>query len=342
MNRDSFLFYRSYYEAIKNLPDSTKLEVYNAVMEFGLYSNEIELHDEFARSIFTLIKPVLETNNKRFKGGKSGGRPKEKKPMVLKNENLSKTYGSENSGKNENLRHLWIKDISSDEDIGYRIKDKDISSDEDDIYLECIKIHSCPPCPADASGSNPKDSDLPTADAEIAPNDRGEISSPPGSAPPPVGVDLPSAGRAGNAAGIDRKHNALGAETFGPGTDQFRITDRRRVQGNLVRAGVEHSADVLDGADPPADSQRDENLLRSPADHVIHACAVVAGRRDIEEDNFVRPLAVVFLGGLDGISRINQIDEIDALDDPAVLDVETRYDSLCKHRTPAFPEKLIR
>ena len=185
MNRDSFLFYRSYYEAIKNLPDSTKLEVYNAVMEFGLYGNEIELHDEFARSIFTLIKPVLETNNKRFKGGKSGGRPKEKKPMVLKNENLSKTYGFENSDKNENLSHLRIKDISSDEDIGYRIKDKDISSDEDDIYLECIKIHSCPPCPADASGSNPKDSDLPTADAETVPNEPEENPSPPGSAPPP-------------------------------------------------------------------------------------------------------------------------------------------------------------
>lgn len=185
MNRDSFLFYRSYYEAIKNLPDSTKLEVYNAVMEYGLYGNEIELHDEFARSIFTLIKPVLETNNKRFKSGKSGGRPRKEKPMVLKNENQSKTYGFENSGKNENLRHLMIKDISSDEDIGYRIEDKDISSDEDDIYLECIKIHSCPPCPADASGSNPKDSDLPTADAETAPNEPEENPSPPGSAPPP-------------------------------------------------------------------------------------------------------------------------------------------------------------
>ena len=189
MNRDGFLFYRSYYEAIKNLPDNIKLEVYNAVMEYGLYGNEIELHDEFARSIFTLIKPVLETNNKKFKSGKSGGRPRKEKPMVLKNENQSKTYGFENSGKNENLRHLMIKDISSDEDIGYRIEDKDISSDEDDIYLECIKIHSCPPCPADASGSNPEDSDLPTADAEIAPNDREEIPSPPGSAPPPSPIE---------------------------------------------------------------------------------------------------------------------------------------------------------
>ena len=51
--------------------------------------------------------------------------------------------------------------------------------------MESVVTLSCPPCPADASGSNPEDSDLPTADAEIAPNDRGEISSPPGSAPPP-------------------------------------------------------------------------------------------------------------------------------------------------------------
>ena len=91
MNRDGFLFYRSYYEAIKNLPDNIKLEVYNAVMEYGLYGNEIELHDEFARSIFTLIKPVLETNNKKFKSGKSGGRPRKEKPMVLKTPAKMKT-----------------------------------------------------------------------------------------------------------------------------------------------------------------------------------------------------------------------------------------------------------
>lgn len=162
MNRDSFLFYRSYYEAIKNLPDSTKLEVYNAVMEYGLYSNEIELHDGFARSIFTLIKPVLETNNKRFKGGKSGGRPRKEKPMVLRNKNQNETYGFENSDKNENLSHLRIKDISSDEDIGYRKKDKGNNT----LSADALSSSSSE---EDTSGSNPEDADLPTADAEDVP-----------------------------------------------------------------------------------------------------------------------------------------------------------------------------
>lgn len=162
MNRDSFLFYKSYYEAIKNLPDSTKLEVYNAVMEYGLYSNEIELHDGFARSIFTLIKPVLETNNKRFRGGKSGGRPRKEKPMVLRNKNQNETYGFENSDKNENLSHLRIKDISSDEDIGYRKKDKGNNT----LSADALSSSSSE---EDTSGSNPEDTDSPTADAEDVP-----------------------------------------------------------------------------------------------------------------------------------------------------------------------------
>lgn len=156
------MFYKSYYEAIKNLPDSTKLEVYNAIMEYGLYSNEIELHDGFARSIFTLIKPVLETNNKRFKGGKSGGRPRKEKPMVLRNKNQNETYGFENSDKNENLSHLRIKDISSDEDIGYRKKDKGNNT----LSADALSSSSSE---EDTSGSNPEDTDLPTADAEDVP-----------------------------------------------------------------------------------------------------------------------------------------------------------------------------
>lgn len=73
----------------------------------------------------------------------------------------------------------------------------------------------------------------------------------------------------------------------------------------LSAPGVEHSADVFDGAYAAADGQGNENLFRRSPDHVVHACPVVAGRRDIKEDKFVGALPVVFLCGFDGVSRVD-------------------------------------
>ena len=41
--RDSIVFYRSYYEIIKELPDEQKLKLYEAIFEYGLNDDEIEL-----------------------------------------------------------------------------------------------------------------------------------------------------------------------------------------------------------------------------------------------------------------------------------------------------------
>ena len=75
--RDSFIFYRSFYEAIKDLPRDIQGEIYTAIMEYGLYGNEIDSLKPIARSIFTLIKPQIDVNNKRFENGKKGGRKKD-------------------------------------------------------------------------------------------------------------------------------------------------------------------------------------------------------------------------------------------------------------------------
>lgn len=73
--RESFIFYKSFYEAIKLLPRDIQGEIYTAIMEYGLYGRETESLKPVARSIFTLIKPQLDINNQRFANGKKGGRP---------------------------------------------------------------------------------------------------------------------------------------------------------------------------------------------------------------------------------------------------------------------------
>ena len=84
---ESMVFYRSFYEAIKNLPEDAQGRIYNAVFAYGLDGIEPSL-DGVEQAIFTLIKPQIDANNRRKENGKKGGRPKtETKPK----QNLDKT-----------------------------------------------------------------------------------------------------------------------------------------------------------------------------------------------------------------------------------------------------------
>ena len=69
--RDSIIFYRSFFEAIKELPANVQAKVYNAIFEYSLNFNEVVL-EGLPKTIFTLIKPQLEANNKKFENGKKG------------------------------------------------------------------------------------------------------------------------------------------------------------------------------------------------------------------------------------------------------------------------------
>mgnify|MGYP006919062935 CR=1 FL=1 len=75
MERDSFIFYKSFYEAIKPLSKDIQVEIYTAIMEYALYGNLSESLKPVANSVFTLVKPILDTNKTRYSSGRRGGRP---------------------------------------------------------------------------------------------------------------------------------------------------------------------------------------------------------------------------------------------------------------------------
>ena len=77
--RSSFIFYRSFFEAISCLDNDKKASVYDAICDFAL-NQTVTILDPIPKAIFTLIMPQIEANNKRFNNGKKGGRPKEVKP----------------------------------------------------------------------------------------------------------------------------------------------------------------------------------------------------------------------------------------------------------------------
>ena len=75
MRVESFIFYSSFYEGIKNLPDKDRLEMYDAICKYALDHEEIAMESLICKGMFALIKPQLDANYKRRQDGSKGGRP---------------------------------------------------------------------------------------------------------------------------------------------------------------------------------------------------------------------------------------------------------------------------
>ena len=86
--RDSVVFYRSFWEAIKQLPEKERLESITAILEYGL--DEIEPKSAgVASAMFLMAKPQIDANNRRYQNGTKGGRPVTK---TEPNNNLESNY----------------------------------------------------------------------------------------------------------------------------------------------------------------------------------------------------------------------------------------------------------
>lgn len=77
--RDSFVFYRSFYESIKRLPERAQNALFRAVAEYGLDQVVPDFagipQQPFVEAIFAGIRPQLDANHKRFLNGCKGGAP---------------------------------------------------------------------------------------------------------------------------------------------------------------------------------------------------------------------------------------------------------------------------
>lgn len=84
--RESFIFYRSFYESIKDLPAELQVEVIHAISEYSLYGHEIEM-SPMCKALFTAFCPSIQAAKNRYEAcvengkkgaeyGKLGGRPK--------------------------------------------------------------------------------------------------------------------------------------------------------------------------------------------------------------------------------------------------------------------------
>ena len=113
---DGFVFFPSYLDAIKDLPDADQLSAFRSLCSYGIYGEEPQEITPVAKAIFILTKPTIDSSKKKYAqakaNGAKGGAPKG-------NQNAKKT--TEKQPKNN---------LNKDKD-----KERDKDSDKD---KECI------------------------------------------------------------------------------------------------------------------------------------------------------------------------------------------------------------
>ena len=114
MERDSFIFYRSFWEALRQCPDDVRLQLYDAIADFALNFKKPNKLDGVAAIVIPLIEPQISANNKRYVNGLKGGAPQgnqnarkttKKQPQnnPKNNQKTTKKQSNENVNVNENV-----------------------------------------------------------------------------------------------------------------------------------------------------------------------------------------------------------------------------------------------
>lgn len=104
--RNGFIFYKSFYEAISELDDITRLQIYDAITLYALYGTRHELSG-ISLALFKLIQPQIDANNTRYKNGCKGGRKpsvNHGKTKVKPNDNQKQTEAKAKEKEKENVK----------------------------------------------------------------------------------------------------------------------------------------------------------------------------------------------------------------------------------------------
>lgn len=100
--RESIVFYRSFYEAIKELSAEEFRNAVMAIMEYGLNDSEIDTSG-VAKAILIMAKPQIDKNNKRYENGLRGGtKPKQNQNETKLESNSNQTRTKLEPNLNQN------------------------------------------------------------------------------------------------------------------------------------------------------------------------------------------------------------------------------------------------
>lgn len=129
--RESIVFYRSFYEAIKELSAEEFRNAVMAIMEYGLNDSEIDTSG-VAKAILIMAKPQIDKNNKRYENGLRGGtKPKQ-------NQNETKLESNSNQTRTK-LEPKWNQSGTKAEPKRTNPEPNDNVNDNDNVNVNDIK-----------------------------------------------------------------------------------------------------------------------------------------------------------------------------------------------------------
>lgn len=126
--RESFVFYASFYEAIKELPEETQLELYTAICKYSLYGELPDL-SPVSRALFTVIKPNIDTATARYiasvENGKKGGRPPKAQTQPKPSENPAKPNNNPDITQTKPSENLSVDvNVNDNDNVNANVESK--------------------------------------------------------------------------------------------------------------------------------------------------------------------------------------------------------------------------
>lgn len=168
MKKETFLFYADWLNVIRDLPSEVQLKVYQAISEYAIYDNLIELKP-LAKVAFGFIKQTIDRDTKKYisisekrsEAGKRGGRPLKNNELEESNEKQKKQLLSEKSKKSN--CPLNDNDNVNDNDISFFKKEtksdvafSDLENENSESPIEALQT------PKEQSGGGRKRFVIPT------------------------------------------------------------------------------------------------------------------------------------------------------------------------------------
>lgn len=134
MERESFVFYRSFFDAISCLTKEQKADCLDAIAKYALDGELIEM-DGIIKALFLCMKPQIDANTRRYENGCKGGRPNKNQNETNKepNKNQVKTKTEPNKNQNETTTEPNVNVNDNDNNItpltplrGEKVNPKDL------------------------------------------------------------------------------------------------------------------------------------------------------------------------------------------------------------------------
>ena len=133
MERETFVFYKDWLNVIRDLPSEVQLEVYQAITEYAIYGNLIELKP-LAKVAFGFVKQTIDRDTqkyisikeKRKEAGAKGGRPLKTNELEESKEKQKKQLVFEKSKKSKSPLNVNVNDNVNDFSLLEKEKQKSV------------------------------------------------------------------------------------------------------------------------------------------------------------------------------------------------------------------------